>query len=152
MTEADRLRLRGQLKVDEGFRGSAYQDSEGWWTIGYGRLIDARKGGKISYEEAEYLLANDLKRMERECEKMPAYLDLSPVRQAVLINMCFNLGPAGLRSFRRMFKALSEQDYEEAASHMLESKWASQVGARAMRLAEQMKTGRWAINAQPGPT
>lgn len=143
MTEADRLRLRGQIKVDEGFRGQLYRDSEGYLTIGYGRLMDASRGGGIAKDEAEYLLANDLRTAERLCEGMPAYLDLSPARQAVLVNMCFNLGAAGLRQFKRLFSALIQQDYEHAASEMLASKWAGQVGARAVRLAEQMKTGQW---------
>lgn len=143
MTEADRLRLRGQIKADEGFRGTLYKDSEGYLTIGYGRLIDPSRGGGIAKDEAEYLLANDLRTAERLCEAMPAYLDLSPVRQAVLINMCFNIGAAGLQDFKRMFSALVQQDYEHAASEMMASRWAGQVGARAVRLAEQMKTGQW---------
>ena len=73
MTGADRLRLRGQLKVDEGYRGTLYKDSLGYWTIGYGRLLDPLKGGSISADEAEYLLTNDLRRTEKACEDLPAY-------------------------------------------------------------------------------
>lgn len=144
MTEADRLRLRAAVKTDEGFRGVMYRDSEGYFTIGYGRLLEPSRGGGISKDEAEYLLANDLRTAERLCEGMEPYLELSPVRQAVLINMCFNLGAAGLSQFRRFFGALIQQDYEHAASEMLNSRWAGQVGPRAVRLAEQMKTGQWA--------
>ena len=36
--------IRSLLKRDEGVKLSAYQDSESFWTIGIGRLIDARKG------------------------------------------------------------------------------------------------------------
>lgn len=144
VTEADRLRLRAQVKSDEGFRSQVYRDSEGWLTIGYGRLLEPSKGGGISKDEAEYLLANDLRVAERLCEGMEPYLELSPVRQAVLVNMCVNLGPAKLKAFRRMFSALVQQDYAHAAAEMLDSKWATQVKGRATRLAEQMKTGQWA--------
>ncbi|MEY4386605.1 MAG: hypothetical protein RLY20_1888 [Verrucomicrobiota bacterium] len=144
VTDADRLRLRAQVKNDEGFRGVLYRDSLGLLTIGYGRLLDPSRGGGISKDEAEYLLANDLRTAERLCEVMPAYLDLSPVRQAVLINMCLNMGPVKLQGFKRMFSALVHQDYEQAASEMLASAWSGQVGARATRLAEQMLTGQWA--------
>lgn len=144
MTDADRLRLRGSVKLGEGLRLQLYRDSLGFWTIGYGRLLDPERGGGISQDEAEYLLANDLRRAERACESMPAYLDLSPARQAVLVEMCFNLGADGLQKFKRMFAALAEQDYELAAHQMLSSKWSGQVGARAVRLAERMKTGQWA--------
>lgn len=143
MTEADRLRLRAQVKADEGFRGTLYKDSLGLLTIGYGRLLEPERGGGISKDEAEYLLANDLRTAERLCESMPAYLDLSPVRQAVLINMCVNMGPVKLQAFKRMFSALIQQEYEHAASEMLASAWAAQVKGRAVRLAAQMKTGQW---------
>jgi lysozyme len=143
VTAADRLKLRAAVKEAEGFRGQMYTDSEGFWTIGFGRLIDPSKGGHITTDEAEYLLANDLKRAELQCESLPVYHELSPVRQAVLIEMCFNLGLEGLKGFKRTLRAISEQDYDEAAVYMLESKWARQVGRRAVRLSEQMKTGQW---------
>lgn len=143
MTEADRLRLRAHVKQSEGLKLQPYRDSLGFLTIGFGRLIDPAKGGGISPDEAEYLLANDLKRAERQCESLPAYLDLSPVRQAVLIELCFNMGLDGLQKFKRMFGALVQQDYEHAASEMMASKWSGQVGARAVRLARQMQTGEW---------
>lgn len=143
MTEGDRLRLRASVKAHEGFRNHLYQDSEGFLTIGYGRLLDPKAGGGITRDEGEYLLANDLRRAEYACESMPAYLDLSPARQAVLVEMCFNLGADGLKQFRRMFTALIQQDYEHAASEMLASQWAGQVGARAVTMAERMKTGQW---------
>jgi lysozyme len=41
-----------QLRRDEGEVLHAYQDKYGYWTIGVGRLIDARKGGGISVEES----------------------------------------------------------------------------------------------------
>ena len=148
MTEADRLRLRSQIKTDEGFRGQLYKDSEGLLTIGYGRLLEPGHGGGISRDEAEYLLANDLRVAERLCEAMPGYLDLSPVRQSVLMNMCFNLGASGLKGFQRMFSALVKQDYEEAAAEMLGSRWAGQVKSRAVRLAKQMQTGEWHVEVE----
>lgn len=143
MTEAGRLRLRGRTKVKEGFRDAAYQDSLGYWTIGYGTLIDARKGGGLTHAEAEYLLANRLRLAEQDCEALPAYLDLSPPRQAVLIEMRFILGAAGIREFKRLFRALEQQDYEGAASEILDSKMAGQIKGRAVEMFEQMKTGDW---------
>lgn len=144
MTEADRLRLRARLKIVEAFNAQLYTDSRGYLTIGYGRLLDPAKGGAISLDEGEYLLANDLRRAEREAENLPAYHDLAPARQAVLIEMCFNLGLHGVRGFRRMLSALVHQDYAEAAAEMLDSAWAAEVKSRAAALAVQMTTGEWA--------
>jgi lysozyme len=143
VTDADRLRLRASVKLGEGLRLAMYKDSLGFWTIGYGRLLDPAKGGSISRDEAEYLLANDLKRCERQCEEIDPYLDLSPPRQAVLVEMAFNLGVEGLKRFSGMLGALAHQDYARAAAHMLQSKWRTQVGERAVRLATQMETGLW---------
>ena len=144
MTAADRLKLRARVKVHEGVRLQPYADTNGFLTIGYGRLLDPRRGGGIAPDEAEYMLANDLRRAERDAETLPVYLDLSPVRQAVLIEMVFNLGLEGVKKFRRMLSALVQQDYAEAAAEMLDSRWATQVKGRAMEMALQMKTGQWA--------
>jgi len=37
-----------------------------------------------------------------------------------------------------MIKALEERDYVEASIEMMDSKWARQVGQRAIRLSETM--------------
>jgi len=66
------------------------------------------------------------------------------VRQAVLVDMAFNLGRAGLASFQKMRAALALGDFERAAAEMLDSLWARQVGRRARELAEMMQTGQWA--------
>jgi lysozyme len=133
---------RAQLKADEGTVPHAYQDSEGYWTIGCGRLIDKRLGGGLSDDEINYLLNNDLFRAEKTARALFAGFDrLSEARKAVLISMAFNLGQTRLAGFQRLREAVKEQDWEQAAAEMLDSRWARQVGARANRLAEQMLRG-----------
>lgn len=135
--------LIAQLKRDEGFRSSAYKDSLGFLTIGYGKLIDSRKGGGITQEEGEYLLNNEVKRViDQLDEKIPWWKELDDTRQHVLINMCFNLGIHGLLGFRNTLARIKAGLYEEAAKNMLLSKWAEQVSNRAHRLAEMMRTGK----------
>ena len=60
--------LKQQIEEAEGFRAACYLDSEGFKTIGIGRLIDAKKGGGISKAEALYLLDNDLARVQQELD------------------------------------------------------------------------------------
>jgi lysozyme len=55
--------------------------------------------------------------------------------------MCFNLGIARLRGFKKMLAAMQAGDVETAAKEMLDSTWAKQVGARAHRLAAQWRAG-----------
>jgi lysozyme len=133
---------RAQLKADEGTVPHAYQDSEGYWTIGCGRLIDKRLGGGLSDDEINYLLNNDLFRADKEARSLFAGFDrLSDARKAVLISMVFNLGQTRLAGFQRLREAVKELDWEQAAAEMLDSRWAKQVGQRAVRLANQMREG-----------
>ena len=141
----NKQRLRDQLKHDEGVVPHAYQDSEGYWTIGVGRLIDERKGGLLSPKEIEYLLDNDIERVTISLQREWAWFnDLNDVRQEVLANMCFNLGLAGLKKFKKMIAALERRDWLDASREMLDSKWATQVGNRAIRLSKAMEAGQWA--------
>lgn len=138
------MRIVDQLKIDEGFRSYAYQDTEGFWTIGYGRLIDKRLGGGITEDEAEYLLRNDIESKKKDLlDHLPWAKTLDPVRQDVLINMCFNLGIGRLKKFSKTLALIRYGDYQQASKEMLRSKWARQVGARADRLSKMMETGQY---------
>ena len=70
------------------------------------------------------------------------FTTLDKIRQKVIIDMAFNLGMNGLISFENMIQALVEKNYDEAADEMLDSLWAEQVGNRADRLAQMMRTGK----------
>lgn len=137
------ISLRDQLIRDEGLKLTAYQDSLGFWTIGVGRLIDARKGGGITREEAEYLLDHDIERASHAIEVLPWVAILDRARRGVLINLCFNMGIGGLLGFRKMLAAMKDGQWETAAKELLDSTYAQQVGPRAYRLAKQLETGEW---------
>ena len=93
---------------------------------------------------------SDLLRRGTAIPAHPLALDasrrLDPVRQRVLIDMMFNMGPGapsrgGLLSFVNTLSEIRRGNYGIAADMMLASKWASQVGRRAVRLATMMRTG-----------
>ena len=133
-----------QIKKDEGLVLHAYDDSLGYLTIGYGRLIDHRKGGGITKQEAEYLLANDIKSKLQELQERLPWIDkLNDARKGVLLNMAFQLGVAGLMGFKSTLAKIEAGDYEGASTSMLKSKWATQTPNRAQRMAEQMRSGQW---------
>lgn len=134
----NRQLLLQQLQHHEGLRLKAYRDTVGKLTIGYGRNLDDRG---ISEDEAGFMLDNDIDLVEAELERMPLYLSVGPIRQVVLANMAFNMGVPTLLTFRRMLGALAERDWDRAAAEMLDSRWASQVGSRAVELAELMRRG-----------
>jgi lysozyme len=134
--------LKAQLRRHEGVIDHAYQDSEGYWTIGVGRLIDERKGGKLRPDEIDYLLENDLKFLMADLDRvLPWWRELSENRQLVIADMAFNLGLKGLMGFRKALQAVQEGRWADAAREMLDSRWAAQVGSRAIRLADMMEVG-----------
>lgn len=138
------MNLAAMLEAEEGRKRSAYQDHLGYWTIGVGRLIDARRGGGLTDDEIDYLLANDIKRKTEEVAKaLPWISSLNGARQAVLIGMAFQLGTDGLLAFKNTLGKIQAGDFKGAADNMLMSKWATQTPARAMRMAKQMETGEW---------
>ncbi len=147
------MNLIEQLKEHEGFRGSYYLCTAKKKTIGYGRNVDdnplpdylCRDFDKepMTEDEAEELLIDDVNKVATQLAKKYPIKHLSTARQAVLINMAFNLGVNGLMEFKKMLQAIKDKDYYEAAIQMLDSKWARQVGSRSDDLAEQMLTGEW---------
>ncbi len=135
--------LKEQLIEHEGIRLQPYRDSEGYLTIGVGRLIDPELGGGITEEEAMYLLDNDVRRMTDELTRShPVVATLSPARRDVLINMAFNMGVPRLSKFTRTWAFIRAADYDMAAVEMLDSLWARrQVGGRAVELSNIMRDG-----------
>lgn len=129
-----------QLKRDEGFSATVYTDTTGNPTIGYGtNLAD----GLTTDEAAAILEIRANKATATLLANLPWYGALDPTRQAVLTNMCYNLGWGKLAGFHNMLAAFEARDWETAAAEMLDSLWARQVGERATRLAEQTRTGEW---------
>tara|TARA_Y100000401_G_scaffold115664_1_gene119790 strand:- start:2249 stop:2722 length:474 start_codon:yes stop_codon:yes gene_type:complete len=153
--------LLDQLVLHEGLELLPYKDTLNIDTIGIGRNLEHRglseeelaHIGKdisdicewgITKEQAYYLAENDVKIVEKEvCEKHPCVLELDEVRQRVIIDMAFNMGVPRLSKFVKMWKAIHEENFEEVKIQMLDSRWANQVGNRAVRLSNAMETGEW---------
>ena len=133
--------LLKQLKQDEGFRAKPYKDTVGKLTIGYGRNLD---DVGISQGEAETMLWNDANIVIHSLKvNYPWVTQLSEARFGVLCNMCFNMGLATLSTFTKFLGSVHLGEYEAAAREMEMSRWAQQVGPRAKRLVQQMRTDQW---------
>lgn len=144
LTFLDLEAMRAELRRDEGQPGSEpvlrpYRDTVGKLTIGFGRNLD---DVGITPEEADMMLDHDIAiALGSLTGRVPVFATLDPVRQRVLVNLAFNLGVEGLLGFRHMFAALYRKDYDAAARELLDSKYAGQVGQRAVRLAHMLRTG-----------
>ncbi|WP_419147558.1 glycoside hydrolase family protein [Pseudoalteromonas 'SMAR'] len=132
--------LFNQLKRHEGVRLTVYHCPSGYATIGVGRNLEQRG---LSETESDYLLTNDINEFTQSVRENIDTSKCNPAREAVLINMAFNLGITGLLEFKNTITAVEAGDWELAAFEMLDSRWAVQVGGRADELAEQMATGEW---------
>lgn len=152
-------RLRMMLYMHEGERLIVYDDANpkavikpgyvvrGNLTIGVGRNL---MGRGITSAESSQLLENDIEAVRSDLlSALPWIEKLDEVRQAVLIDMCFNMGLGsrasgkGLLGFQRTLSLISTRQFDKAAESMLASRWAKQVGSRANRLAKMMLTGVW---------
>lgn len=130
-----------QLKRHEGFEPKPYYCTAGKLTIGYGRNLD---DVGVTESEAVELLRQDIARARHDVFVNIAIAQLlDDARLDVLINMCFNMGIYRLMGFRKMLTALEQRDYVQASVEMLDSRWARQVGSRAVELSVQMQTGMY---------
>lgn len=131
--------LEDQLTRHEGWRSSAYKDHLGFLTIGYGRLIDARRGGGLSEGEGRMLLRNDIARVIAELSsRLPWFQFLPPRKKQALANMAYQLGINGVLNFKRMIQALQGRHWATAECEALDSLWARQTPSRAREIARML--------------
>ncbi len=139
------------IEKHEGRHHMLYSDSEGHPTVGVGFNLDrpgarealSRVGAShlallagaagLSDAQIDALLAQDLAASVASASAIcPTFADLHREAQLALIDMAFNLGRSGLASFRKMLAAIAAADFLTAAVEALDSKWARQVGRRAL--------------------
>ena len=134
-------KLIEQLKIHEGMKLKPYLCTSKKLTIGIGRNLD---DVGISKEEAEMLLKNDIYEATNQLlNAFPFMATFSDVRISAMINFTFNVGIGTVRKFSNTIEYLKNEDWEAAADEMMDSKWAEQVGDRAIQITEQIRTGRW---------
>lgn len=139
--------LISELRRDEGVRNTPYKDSVGIQSTGVGHNLQASPlptgwTYPLTDDQVNQLLMSDLANVFSDLNRdLPWWTDLNDVRQRVIANMMFNLGSNRLLGFKNTLAAMRQGRYDDAAAGMLNSAWASQVGARAQRLAQMMRSG-----------
>lgn len=129
------------IKGHEGLMTRPYHCSAGKVTIGWGRNLED-KG--ISLNEAEYLLANDISEVRAQLTANLSWFQvLHEVRQAALVDLCFNLGWPGLSGFRKFLGAMGRGDYAKAGAELVDSRWYIQVGRRGPRIVKMIQLAEW---------
>ena len=142
-----------RLAQEEGFRAQAYQDTRGFWTIGFGRCDPGvTPGMTCTLGQATAWMMLKLQSLIGELDaELPWWRKLDPTRQSVLLDMAYNMGVGeaphgavrghGLLSFQRFLANLEAGRFGQAAALMLVSQWAREVGERAERLSILMEHG-----------
>jgi len=135
--------LISMLKRHEGVRSKVYICSAGYETIAVGRNI-SESGLGLSDDEIDYLLANDIKRVKEELTDTYFWFPaMNKPRQDAMIDISFNLGQTRLRGFVNALEAMSREQFDIAADEFMDSKWATQVGNRALEVTEMIRTGEY---------
>jgi len=137
-------RLTDMLIKHEGSKSHAYMCTANKVTVGVGRNIDPEGGIGLTKDEISFLLKNDIERVEDELSRrLPWILELSDVRIDALIDICFNLGLPRFLKFAKALDALEQREYDLAADEFMDSRWAKQVGQRAVTVSNMIRTGEY---------
>lgn len=136
----DALSIEDTLKVEEGWLAHVYPDSLGFATIGYGFLVDSRRGAGLPKVVADSWLDYLVKEVRRELDQKLPWLQSQPNDvQDALVLIGYQLGVSGVLGFSQMLASLQIGDREGAATHALDSKWATQTPDRAKRVAAMIR-------------
>lgn len=134
-------KMARQLEDSEGRRQYPYRCPAGYLTIGVGRNLETRG---LSNDEINYLLNNDIQECRADLQQIFGldFDTFSPARQCALVDMRFNLGAGGFRTFQRMIRAIHNGDWDRAAMEALDSAWAEQVqDSRVDKIFVQLRDG-----------
>lgn len=144
-----------RIKKFEGYKRKPYLDTKGYWTAGFGHNLDAnplegwlmaelfkRVRWNSSREAEEFwtlVLEDDTQWLEAELETVfPFYPVLPSQVQAVYVDMLYNMGMQALKQFNRMHMYVDEEDWDEAASELLYSRYLFDTKRRAVENAKLM--------------
>lgn len=88
--------LIAAIKKFEGVSLSAYQDSKGVWTIGYGHTKDVKRGDRITQYQAEQFLREDLQQFEAVANRVKRISTQG--KFDAILDFIYNCGPANFES------------------------------------------------------
>lgn len=134
----DLYKTRKLEELHEGRKGQPYLDTKQKWTIGIGHCLT---DNPLSDRMIDFIFSEDLAVVQASLRShLQLFDELDPVRQLVLVDICFNCGIFGLLKFQKMLAALEESDFATAGDEIDNSDLAP---GRAARLAMMMKSGEY---------
>lgn len=103
----------------EGVRLSAYQDTAGVWTIGYGHTHGVKQGDTCTIEQAEQWLIEDTTWAVSVVNALVKVTLTQPIFDS-LVDFTFNLG-SGNFQHSQLLSLINQEKFEEAANEF--DKW-----------------------------
>uniref|UniRef100_A0AAU8BWC5 Phage-type lysozyme 2 n=1 Tax=Mercenaria mercenaria TaxID=6596 RepID=A0AAU8BWC5_MERMC len=130
LTSSDVSSIKGQLRIDEGYKDHIYRDSEGYLTFGIGHLITHSDpeygkpaGTQVSTSRIDSAFATDFGNavttthsIFHDCSQWPSEV------KRIIVNMAFNLG-GRIRNFHKFIAAVNGRHWNPAANEMMDSQW-----------------------------
>ena len=104
------------IKKFEGCETTAYQDSVGVWTIGFGYTKGVEEGQTCSIEDAESMLADEMDEYEGYINNM-VKVELQQHEFDALVAWVYNLGPTNLGE-STMLKVLNGGQFDRVPDEM----------------------------------
>lgn len=155
LSNADQELCFAFISNNEGLRLKAYDDEtgkevdapQGNLTIGYGTNLT-----EFNVNHALLLLQYDLVICEIDLkQEFDWYPALSPIRKIVMLDMCYNLGIAGLKTFTNDAKAgfidlMATENYNAAGNDLETSLWAKEVKTRATKDIYMIQNNSWLVS------
>gem|GEM_PF-5437745 len=142
--------LLHDIRQGEGCRLVAYRDTDGYWTIGWGHLLDQSidwTGHEITQETADAMLDADIQIHIHDAMILPEWNSLDTLcRQNAVIECVFNLGAHNwITEFPQTRSAIQAQNWAQAEANLLHSpRWIAEVGLkRVARIAGYLSAGSY---------
>ena len=134
----DRDLIKKRLIDFEGLILKSYTCPTGYTSVGVGRNLETNG---ITEEEAMYLLNNDITNVIKDLDKhWIAWRKLPITAQYVCIDVVFNMGINTWMSLRMTRSYMELNEWEKAGDELLNSKYAEQVGRRAIFNSAQLRS------------
>ena len=136
------------VKASEGLRLTAYRDSAGILTIGYGSTGGIKPGQTITREQADEMLVDDLDEAAEGVRKLVT-VPLTQGQFDALVSFTFNLGAGRLRD-STLLRLLNQGRYGEAAGQF--KFWVMAAGQTLPGLVKRRAAERALFESSTGAT
>jgi len=154
----DRDAITALIEHHEGRRHTAYVDTTGHLTVGVGFNLDSalaaasvalagldynavRNGEYLTDVEIDRLLDDTVSAAIFASKGLVKNFYILPDRvQAVIVDLCFNLGSPKFSQFVKFRAALEAKDYNQAAAELENSRWCGQVKSRCADNVEILRS------------